>query len=300
MAAGTRERTIDARALAVSILVHAIVVALVVGAPSHPRATWAPASAALVDVALVEPSEPGGSTTPALSDALPSPVVTEAPAIVPRRALVPRSRERVPEAERIATPAAEASTAPSSIGDSTAHELGSGTGEGAGAGEGDPMVGAVSVTPEPPVRCGDPVNGVWNGRAWLPEFGSGGLWLEVRLTLHRHGEGAEGSAQLRELWPRGRRSPRARAAVTCAEYVGVFSVTTNVHARPMTEPGAAAGAWDVLTAYYGPEDVVSMCGMPSFRGARRRQIVMRVDGTDTAEGRAPTSFTLTRSACASS
>jgi hypothetical protein len=164
--------------------------------------------------------------------------------------------------------------------------------------EGDAPTVAVAAPPEPTDRCGDPINGVWDGRAWLADYGRDGFWFEVRVTLRRAGEGAEGSAQMRELWPRSRRTPRESRDVTCAEYGGVFSVTTDAHGRRMTEPGAPDGAWDVLTGYFEPQDMVSACGWPGFRGPRRREIVMRVDGTDRAEGRVPSQFTLTRIACA--
>ncbi len=135
------------RALALSILVHAMLIAFIVATPSRSRATRTLVPTSLVDVTLFERSEPGGSTMPALPDAQPSPVVMErareatvrGPAIARRRVRIPRSREHTPEdAVRIAPPVtdiasapdpsaeSETSTVPSSIGDrtSTADQLG--------------------------------------------------------------------------------------------------------------------------------------------------------------------------------
>ncbi len=139
---------------------------------------------------------------------------------------------------------------------------------------------------------------MWFGRGWYPDFGHGGNWFEARLTLHREGDGVVGSAQLRELRPRARGAPAWRDDLSCAEIERAWSVSTDAHGRRMLYAGVSDGAWEVMTGYFGSEDVVSTCGEPGIRQPRRWQIVMRVDGTDRAEGRAPWWFTLTRSSCA--
>jgi hypothetical protein len=190
MRAVIRARSIQLRALALSVAVHAFVLASVIGAPTQASLRWRPSASAFIDVALQSQAahELGGSTMPALPDALAAPVVTGgdatrvAPTIVRRRMLAPRRRTDQTDAtpappidlESAPLPDEESSvprTAPSSIRESTstATEPGSGAGEGGGTGDGAPSVDAPSeaarrngpVAVASGLGCIDPWVGVW-------------------------------------------------------------------------------------------------------------------------------------------
>lgn len=211
----TRGRT-EGRALVGSLGVHLLLLALVSTAPAIRvvRAT-APEATALIDVDVVDQlsrrrehvREPGGSTMPALPDALPSPVVTagreatlaRAPAHARRRVLIPEQSAEAGEAVALQeepsssadpTPDAIVATAPSSAADTSGEGAGDAPGDGTGAGD---RAAAIAAAPPPqpalPIdRCGDPVNGVWHART---HFTVG--WFDLTLRLERDGAEIVGS-----------------------------------------------------------------------------------------------------------
>jgi hypothetical protein len=214
-------------ALAASLVAHALLFTLLVSARGPLAPTRIATTRSFVDVELTDAlaASRGGSASPRLPEAVPSPVVIEAdhnelpvaPGVVRHRVLAPsrpepdRAADEIASAESLdsapeVSPAAASPTVAPLTDDQTRSSVtdpGSGTGVGGGAGDGvDPIEGtgetatAAAARPTAPTdRCGDdPLDGIWEAHGH-DQYGH----FDVTLELDRNDEDLTGRVHVR-LW----------------------------------------------------------------------------------------------------